>query len=48
MREIQEEEEDKQNLIALKNVFASAGADKDVREQNMKTCIKMLLEEARF
>jgi hypothetical protein len=47
MRE-KEEEEDKQNLLDLKNVFVGAGANKDVREQNMKTCIKMLLEEARF
>jgi hypothetical protein len=35
-------------MIILKNVFGGAGADKDVREQNMKTCIKMLLEEPRF
>ena len=25
-----EEEEDKQNLVVLKNVFAGAGADKDL------------------
>ena len=47
MRE-NEEEEDKQNLLVLKNLYLCAGENKDVREQNIKKCIKMLLEEARF
>jgi hypothetical protein len=47
MRE-KEDEQDKQNLIVLQKVFDHAEAKKDVREQNIKTCIKMLLEDARF
>jgi hypothetical protein len=47
MRE-KEEEEDKQNLIVLKNVFFGGEENKDIREQNIRICIYMLLEEARF
>lgn len=47
MREKQEKE-DKKSLIDLQNVFGGAGAKKDVREQNIKTCIRMLLEDSRF
>ena len=47
MRE-NEEKEDNQNILVLQNLYLGAGENKDLREQNIKTCIKMLLEESRF